>query len=170
MERYDRMASLRNSCLNYAKEQSPDWVCVIDMDMFGFFGLESYFPQNDCEAGFGLMPKRYVPWHPGNPITSDGVEWVYYDILAVEFSDGTRPHWKGDKDYPDTKKPFTKATKSSVDHPMRVNSAFGGMAFYRFDKIKDLTYEGQDCEHIAFNKAAGGVSITDKFGTIYLPN
>ena len=169
--RYEKMAYLRNVCLDYAAQSKPEWICVLDMDMFGFIGLDSYFPQNDCETGFGLMPRKYVAnWHPGNPIQWNNEKWVYYDLLSVEFLDGTRPHWVGDMEYPDTKNPIQKSSVCSVDAPMRTNSAFGGIAFYRFEKIRELQYEGSDCEHISFNKAAGGVFITDRIKTIYLPN
>ena len=167
--RYERMAYLRNEALIAAEAQQPDWVCVADLDLFQFIGLEAYAPQNNPEAIMGLMPKKYVPWHPGEAIQYMDREWVYYDLLAVEFKDGTRPHWIGDMQYPDTKDEFKKATKSSVGEAMFANSAFGGMAFYKADKIRGIRYTGTDCEHIAFHKQIGGIYITDKIKGIYFP-
>lgn len=168
--RYERMASLRNQCLEFAKESDCDWVCVVDLDLFYFYGLESYFPENDCESIFGLMPHKYVEkWHPGKVVEFMNLNWVYYDLLALEFADGTRPHWSGDMNYPDTKTPFVKASCSSLTTPQKTNSAFGGMAFYKKSKIMDNSYTGDDCEHIGFNKKAGGIFVTDKIKGIYLP-
>lgn len=169
LTRYERMAYLRNEALMIAESEQPDWVCVADLDLFQFINLDKYMPEKDAEAIMGLMPKSYVPWHPGEAIRYMDREWVYYDLLAVEFKDGTRPHWVGDMQYPDTKDQIKKADKSSVDGTMFVNSAFGGMAFYKANKIRGIRYTGTDCEHISFNKQIGGVHITDKIIGIYLP-
>ena len=168
--RYERMAALRNQCLESAKQSDAEWVCVVDLDLFQFYGLDSYTPQNPCESIFGLMPKKLVDkWHPGEAVGFMGLEWVYYDLLAVEFADGTRPHWIGDINYPDTKKPFVKSDICSVKSPQKVNSAFGGMAFYKKERIMELEYSGEDCEHIEFNRKAGGIFITDRIKGIYFP-
>lgn len=169
LTRYERMAHLRNEALMIAEAEQPDWICVADLDLFQFIGLDSYFPQKEAESIMGLMPKQYVPWHPGEAIKYMGKDWVYYDLLAVEFKEGTRPHWVGDMEYPDTKDEFKKADKSSIDKAMFVNSAFGGMAFYKADKIKSKRYTGTDCEHIGFNKSIGGIHITDRVLGIYAP-
>lgn len=168
--RYERMAALRNQCLESAKQSDCEWVCVVDLDLFQFYGLDSYTPQNPCESIFGLMPKKLVDkWHPGEAVGFMGLEWVYYDLLAVEFADGARPHWIGDINYPDTKKPFVKSDICSVKSPQKVNSAFGGMAFYKKERIMELEYSDEDCEHIEFNRKAGGIFITDRIKGIYFP-
>jgi hypothetical protein len=170
LTRYERMAYLRNEALIIAEAEQVDWICVADLDLFQFVGLDSYFPEKEAEAIMGLMPKSYVPWHPGEAIKYMDRDWVYYDLLAVEFKDGTRPHWIGDMQYPDTKDEFKKADKSSVSGAMPCNSAFGGMAFYKANKIRGKRYTGTDCEHIAFNKSIGGIYITDKVLGIYAPS
>jgi hypothetical protein len=169
LTRYERMAYLRNEALVLAEAEQVDWICVADLDLFQFVGLDSYFPEKEAEAIMGLMPKTHVPWHPGKAIKYMNRDWVYYDLLAVEFRDGTRPHWVGDMQYPDTKDEFKKADKSSVDGAMLCNSAFGGMAFYKADKIRGKRHTGTDCEHIAFNKSIGGIYITDRVLGIYAP-
>jgi len=169
LTRYERMAYLRNEALMIAEAEQSDWICVADLDLFQFTGLDSYFPEKEAESIMGLMPKPYVPWHPGETIKYAGKDWVYYDLLAVEFKDGTRPHWVGDMQYPDTKDEFKKADKSSVSKAMFANSAFGGMAFYKASKVRGKRYTGTDCEHIQFNKSIGGIYITDRVLGIYAP-
>jgi glycosyltransferase involved in cell wall biosynthesis len=172
LQRYDKMAYLRNVILDEARKVNPDFLCMADLDLFHFDGLDSYVPSKGMVADttFGLMPYQLVSgWHPSKEIQWRGVSWVYYDLLAVEFSDGTRPHWLGDVSYPDTKEDFLRAKCSSISSPMTVNSAYGGMAFYRYSAIKDLQYEGGDCEHIKFHKKLNGVRIIDSIRGIYHP-
>lgn len=170
--RYEKMAFLRNELLSEASKVTPDFVCMVDLDLYHFDGLEDYIPSSSTIADtiLGLMPYPIVSaWHPSEKIIWMGFDWVYYDLLAVEYSDGTRPNWQGDISYPDTKDEFKKSESSSVKGAMDVNSAFGGMAFYLYDAIKDIKYDGSDCEHIKFNKQLKGVKIIESVRGLYYP-
>ena len=172
LTRYEKMAFLRNALLLEASKVKPDFLCMVDLDIWHFEGTENYAPASDMVADttFGLMPHPLVSgWHPSQKITWMGFDWVYYDLLAVEYSDGTRPNWQGDMLYPDTKDEFKKSEVSSVTGGMKVNSAFGGMAFYLYDAIKDIRYDGSDCEHIKFNKQLKAVRIIESVRGLYHP-
>jgi glycosyltransferase involved in cell wall biosynthesis len=172
LSRYEKMAFLRNELLSEASKVKPDFVCMVDLDLYYFDGLEEYIPSSSMVADttFGLMPHPLVSsWHPSEKITWMGFDWVYYDLLAVEYLDGTRPNWQGDILYPDTKDEFKKSELSSVTMGMDVSSAYGGMAFYLYDAIKDIRYDGSDCEHIKFNKQLKGVKIIETVRGLYYP-
>lgn len=168
-ERYERMAYLRNIGLECARKAQPDIVVMADLDMVSFQGLRTYEPckTHSIETSVGLMPIAVGDvrnWHPSKP--QDG--WVYYDMLALEYKNGTRPSWTGFNGitYPDTSVPIIKSETCEVTEGF-YNSSFGGLGFYRWDVIKDLWYEGGDCEHVKFNRTAGGTYINPNLVTLY---
>jgi hypothetical protein len=120
---------------------------------------------HSIETSVGLIPSSIGDiknWHPLKG------EWIYYDLLAIEYKNGTRPYWKGGDgvEYPDTKNSIIKSDTCEVREGY-YNSSFGGLGFYRFDVIKDLWYEGGDCEHIKFNRDAGGTYINPNIVSLY---
>ena len=166
-ERYEKMAFLRNIGLECARKAQPDIVVMADLDMVSFQGLRTYEPckTHSIETSVGLMPTSIVKdWYPSKP---QG-EYAYYDLLALEYKNGTRPSWTGNDgiSYPNTSVPILKSQTCEVAEGF-YNSSFGGLGFYRWDVIKDLWYEGGDCEHVKFNRTAGGTYINPNLVTLY---
>lgn len=168
LSRYDKMASLRNLGLEYASEEKPDIICMADLDLPSFQGLSSYEPclKHSIETAVGLYPyDKIKSWYPK---TQDG-GWAYYDLLALEYKNGTRPSWTGADgiDYPDTDFAIKKSDPFVEIAEGYYNSSFGGLGFYRYENVKNLRYAGGDCEHVSFNKCAGGTYINPEIVTLY---
>jgi len=93
---------------------------------------------------------------------------VYYDIWALRFDAFTRNCWNL-KTYKKCAQ-YIKQTQQHIMNKLKhvdmfpVESAFGGFAIYKIDKIRNCVYDGinrekfrglrflEDCEHVAFHK------------------
>lgn len=146
-QRIAKMASLRNKYLQYVEDKGwyPDYLMVVDLDVasINHNAILSSFRDDiewDAVTAFGYS-------------TSPKLTKRYHDTYALtEY---------GDEDKPQTEEKIQlladKYGKLKVtDNWIRVFSAFGGLAIYRYEAIKGLRYrviENNDkrvevkCEH-----------------------
>lgn len=147
-KRIDKMANLRNHYLDYVekKNMSADYLMVVDLDVSQLFVdtiLSSFSTESqewDVVTAYGYS-------------TSPSLKKRYHDTYAlVEY---------GMDDVPQTEKSIHDAALNMADKMkeekwVRVFSAFGGLAIYRFDSVKGLRYQVLDnddsrvevrCEH-----------------------
>lgn len=149
--RINKMVTLRNMYLQFVEKKrwSPDYLMVVDLDVswISLEGILSSFEKDNWDAvtanGFSLSPS---------------FKKRYHDTYAlVEY---------GKENLPQTEKMiYGSAFKFGkiLDHRnwIRVYSAFGGLAIYRYETIKGLRYqliENEDervevrCEHFSIYK------------------
>lgn len=131
-KRISKMAMLRNKYMDYIKEKGwdADYLVVVDLDVakLDINGILSSF-------------KNGKEW---NAVTAFGhslsprLRRRYHDTYALtEFGDEQNPQTEGKIKTLADKYGKLKATDGWV----RVFSAFGGLAIYRFDAVKNLRYE-----------------------------
>lgn len=150
--RIDRMARLRNRYMEYIDDRAwaADYLIVVDLDVAQLYldgivsSLEDERPWDAVAAnGYSLSPmfKRR-----------------YHDVFAL-----TLP---GDEDAPQTEEKMVRLSNElgsmkPGDPWMRVYSAFGGLAIYRYEAVKGLRYEALPnddawtevrCEHYSIYK------------------
>lgn len=132
-KRIERMSTLRNQYLEYVEEHGwkADYLMVVDLDV-AKLKLEPILtsfvadaPQWDAVTAFGYS-------------TSPKLRRRYHDSYALtEY---------GEENYPQTESKIKLLSEKygslkPIDGWVRVYSAFGGLAIYRFDCIKGLRYE-----------------------------
>lgn len=129
--RIDKMAALRNHYLDYIESQgwSADYLMVVDLDVAGFCldGILSSFGSEvewDAVTAFGYS-------------TSPRLRRRYHDTYALTLWD--------DKMNPQTEAKMAEYAErfgslKPGDAWIRVASAFGGVAIYRFEAVKGLRY------------------------------
>ena len=149
------MADIRNRYIDVLKSDPEyadfDMVMVVDMDMKNGWDIRGIFDSFS----------KINQW---DAVCSNGI-WYgerAYDMFAFrngEFLYGSQDFWKkiqegGWKFYP---------VGSSL---VKVDSCFGGMAFYKRDAIKGCRYESvdEDCEHVAFNRCV----VDQNFGKMFM--
>lgn len=131
-KRISKMAAIRNHYLDYIEKEKleADYLIVVDLDVAELFleGILTSFsdaPEWDAVTAFGYS-------------TSPSFRRRYHDSYAlVEY---------GNENIPQTEKSIQNAAisfikKLKTSQWIRVYSAFGGLAIYRFDKIKGLRYK-----------------------------
>lgn len=150
--RIGKMVNLRNKYMDYIKEHklTADYMMVVDLDVAQLYldGIISSFKSNmewDAVTAFGYS-------------TSPKLKRRYHDTYALTM-------W-GDENNPQTeekiKKNADKLGKLKVtDNWVRVFSAFGGLAIYKFEAVKDIKYQllknddkrvEAKCEHFSITK------------------
>ena len=151
--RFERMAACRNRCLDLARQHAPaaDYAIVLDIDFAGFEQvciaeaieeIDRLHPEWQALCGSGLSQRdlgfygpsmRVVPARGNQPVR-------LYDIAAL-------------KTCTDQEDPLAAAALARpADHPpMRVRSAFGGIAVYKPAALYSRSYEGWDCEHVCLH-------------------
>lgn len=130
-KRISKMATIRNHYMDYIDKEKleADYLMVVDLDVAELFlqGILTSFsdtPEWDAVTAFGYS-------------TSPSLKRRYHDAYAlVEY---------GTENIPQTEKSIQNAAGSFIkklqtSQWIRVYSAFGGLAIYRFDKIKGLRY------------------------------
>lgn len=147
-KRIDKMAHIRNYYLDYVEKNnlSADYLMVVDLDVSQLF-VDSILSSFSAEA---------IEWDVVTAFgysTSPSLKKRYHDTYAlVEY---------GKENVPQTEKSIhdaalDMANKMKDGKWIRVFSAFGGLAIYRFACIKDLRYQVLDnndsrvevrCEH-----------------------
>lgn len=132
-KRIAKMAAIRNHYLDYIEEENleADYLMVVDLDVAKLFleGILTCFSQNvpewDAVTAFGYS-------------TSPSFRRRYHDSYAlVEYGNENAP--QTEKSIHDAASSFIKKLQTS--QWTGVYSAFGGLAIYRFDKIKGLRYK-----------------------------
>lgn len=148
-ERIYKMAQLRNQYMDYIEEKKweADYLIVVDLDVAQLnlkSILTSFSPEHkwDAVTAFGYS-------------TSPRLKRRYHDTYALtEYKDENSPQTESKiKKLSDE---YGKYCTGQPDKWIRVFSAFGGLAIYRFEAIKGLRYhalKNQDkrvevyCEH-----------------------
>lgn len=151
-KRIEKMAMLRNMYMDYVDKQgwAADYLMVVDMDVaqLSLEGILSSFEMDvewDAVAAYGYS-------------TSPKLKRRYHDTYAL---------WEiGKENIPQTERAITTnadkyAKLCQTGEPIRVFSAFGGLAVYRFEAVKGLRYQVVDnkdsrvsvrCEHYSICK------------------
>ena len=150
--RIGKMARLRNQYLEYVERHgwSGDYLIVVDLDVaqLNLNGILSSFASEvewDAVTAFGYS-------------TSPRLKRRYHDTYALT-------KW-GEQNIPQTESMIVRyadelGVLKTSDRWMRVYSAFGGLAIYRFDAIRGLRYSVLDndnpmvevrSEHVAIYK------------------
>lgn len=132
-ERISKMAAIRNHYLGYIakKDWHADYIMVVDLDVAKICldGILTCFSPNapdwDAVTAFGYS-------------TSPSLKKRYHDTYAlVEYGLEKQP--QTEKSIHDSARSFLK--KLQTKEWIRVYSAFGGLAIYKFSKIKGLRYK-----------------------------
>ena len=130
-KRIDKMAKLRNAYMQFVDDMgwSADYLVVVDLDVakISADNIVSSFVREDWDAvtAFGYS-------------TSPKLKRRYHDTYALtEF---------GDEENPQTEEKIIRNSEkyANLDEGkpwVRVFSAFGGLAIYRFESIKGVRYE-----------------------------
>ena len=159
-DRVDRIAYCRNAYLDWVTTRaslgSNDWVLIADLDgintLVDEFGVTAALNSGDADAYFAnqlgpyydIFALRAPNWcetdvfHEMHKLTAQGVQGLKAYRAAVQSKMITIPR---------------------TAEPIEVDSAFGGLAFYRASIIGDARYASRDelgqavCEHVVFNHA-----------------
>lgn len=171
-KRTQRISTARNAALDYIRSSpigSWDHLVVLDLDDVNTHPIS-------CN-GF----ERAVDFLEGNP-TVAGVfanqSIAYYDIWALRSAWCRADCWKQISARPQwmslelAKTIYVHVPQVVIpEHapPIRVDSAFGGLAIYKLGSIANFKYEGLDvdgteiCEHVAFNQ-----QISESGGQLFI--
>ncbi|MES2215391.1 MAG: hypothetical protein V4485_05210 [Pseudomonadota bacterium] len=152
------MAEARNHYLkelNTPKYKDFDMLRVVDMDMpygFDLRGIRHSFSEIGrwdavCSNGLNRGGRMY-----------DAFAFRSKDFPYTQYEVGEEKYWQ-------VIIPEMQQVIPATQDLMPVDSCFGGLAFYKRDKIKDCLYDSlqEDCEHVAFHKC-----IKDHGGKMFM--
>jgi Glycosyltransferase sugar-binding region containing DXD motif len=149
---FSRMARLRNALFERLDaEPMTDVVAVLDGDLEGPLSLDgvahSVALLSEPRGPAGVAALGVNNW-VGLPLLLPFLGYGYYDPLA--FREGT---WE--RRSSDAAIRCRLAGLRRGDEPIRVNSAFAGLALYRGDSVRGLRYDEatHDCEHVSLHRA-----------------
>ena len=155
LDRIERIAACRNTYLAAIREPAYDYVVIIDADVrltdVSLSEILSCAPP-DFSAVFANGQYYTRIFGRRHPVS-------YYDLYAFLPADAMSIYTEPEKLLKGAKTVRRGLKKNSF---LRCNSAFGGMAVYRYDAICDAVYEAQPnplgdetlpfvCEHVGFN-------------------
>lgn len=160
---FGKMARLRNALCEQAEALSPtDFVAVVDGDLEGpispegvSHALSLLADEQGPDGAAALGVNNWV----GLPILAPFVGYGYYDPIAFRERSWARSQR-------DAAVRWRLAGLRRGDEPVRVKSAFAGLAMYRGASIRGLRYDeaADDCEHVGFHRALaerGGRLVLD---------
>ena len=169
--RTHRLAYARNTILDYLYDNNLDKThnCYLNMDL------------DDVNVNLDVNSiKRVFNSDLNWDVVSANQKKKYYDYWALRTEKYNKNCWNNGLcirnqylyNWFDTK---NKKTINSNEPPLKVLSAFGGLAIYKMDKIKNCRYNGvdnnnningwqskQDCEHVQFHKEIREKNAGDK--------
>jgi len=154
-ERMQAMAEYRNAYLHVIRDQHPraDYVVVLDLDIWGGYGGLlagiSELANNPAAAGMASVSLFQARVQGGD------LHWLHYDQFAFRWFDWSR---RLDSWFPAWLPPVGAP-------PLRVKSAFGGMAVYEASRLLACEYTAVDgdCEHVGLHR-----QMEDRGGRVYL--
>lgn len=166
--RYERMAACRNRCLELARRHAPhaDYAIVVDIDFTAFDQvcvagaireIDALHPAWQALCGSGLSQRDLGFYGPSMRVvpTRGSLPIRLYDVAAMET--GT----------PEQDLLSAAAMVRPADHPpVRVRSAFGGIAVYRPEALYPLRYEGWACEHVCLHRGMQEVFMSYKLSPL----
>lgn len=159
--RTERLALLRNKCLEWVREKHPKsaWTIVIDSDPQGGFSVDGVF---NSIGWLGDYAARYDARRPAG-MASYGVlraerthgaghgigphKLYQYDGWAARLND-----WRDRREEVGFSWFFTHLPPVGSP-PIPYLSAFGGLAVYRTEAFLAGGYVGDDCEHVGHHRA-----------------
>jgi hypothetical protein len=175
--RYERMAACRNQCLGLARQHAPhvDYAIVLDIDFAGFSQvyiaaaireIDHLHPGWQALCGSGLSQRDLRVYGPSMRVvpTRGSLPVRLYDIAAMQTDTLQQP---GN----DEREALAAAgmAGSALDRPVRVRSAFGGIAVYKPEVFYSLHYEGWDCEHVCLHRRMQDVFMSYKLCPLMVP-
>lgn len=168
--RFKRLAACRNECLALARQHAPhvDYGIVLDIDFVNWDQvcvaaaireIDKWDPQWKALGGSGLSQLDLGVFGPALRIvpTRGSVPVRLYDAAALRTKTIRDPI--NDREQMVA---AAKLTGSVFDPPLRVLSAFGGIAVYKPDALYPLQYEGYDCEHVCLHRRMQNVFMSFK--------
>ena len=129
--RIEKMAHIRNHYMDYIEKQgwNADYLIVVDLDVarLSLEGiLSSFSEKSEWDAvtafGYSLAPNLRNRYHDTYALIKYGDEEQPQTLKKIHSLAGKFGKLKGTKDW------------------IRVSSAFGGLAIYRFEAVKGLKY------------------------------
>jgi glycosyltransferase involved in cell wall biosynthesis len=150
--RFNKMAALRNTYMELMEKipwygDEDTYVIMVDLD------LRDINPENVIN-----IIEQYSTRSNWNVLCATGLEECkgrsdchfegqhYYDSLALRFLDEEPVNLNSLRQHEIR---AWNTFKSRNDPDLPVKSCFGGLSIYRSSALKDLTYEGNDCEHVS---------------------
>lgn len=162
--RYERMAVCRNRCLDLARQHAPhvDYAVVLDIDFADFSQvciaeaireIDRLHPGWQALCGSGLSQRDLGVYGPGMRVvpTRGSLPVRLYDIAAMLTENGEQDALAA-----------AAMAGSALDPPVRVRSAFGGIAVYKPEVLYSLHYEGYYCEHVCLHSQMQQVFMSYK--------
>ena len=159
-ERTERLARLRNHCLDWVREKHrrTAWTIVLDSDPHGGFSVDGVM---NSIAWLGAYMGRQEPTPVGG-MASHGVmraRRVYADqtgigphgLFAYDGWAARQNDWRDRRDEVGFSWFFTNLPPVGST-PIPMLSAFGGLAVYRTEAFLAGGYVGDDCEHVGHHK------------------
>jgi hypothetical protein len=167
LSRPERIGIARNILLDHVKVNHPsaDYVVMTDLDEVNRGISRKSVLSNFSHTGWAAMTANqpggyYDIFALRHPYWNDGDCWQAQRALEPEFGSKLA-------DYLAVKSKCIKIPKYLK--PIPVQSAFGGIAIYHFEYLKNATYSGLDafghetCEHIPLNQL-----IIEQGGSIFI--
>ena len=151
--RTERIAYCRNALMQKARELEPDYLLVLDLDIFAA-NVSSFLTNFDYDTrDWSVMTANLIK--------------DYYDIWALRTLSDTvlnydvwhriwALQWEKNYCYNSALKYIVQIHQKpypSDREVLEVRSAFGGAGLYRMDAVNDCSYSGEafTCEHVPFH-------------------
>lgn len=167
------MSRYRNMYMDILADRPSDYVIVIDLDLLDF-SIIGILHSLGHEGEWDVITANGTC---ASPLKHFYKGYIYYDTFAYMEHGDTRPRSVS------MLKAYQKHLKSIGPHdgPIRVASAFGGLALYRYEALMCARYSAQEnkekqiealCEHISLHRqmALAGfdkIFINPKMITVY---
>lgn len=154
--RTEALAEYRTECQEWVRENARDshYVIVIDFDAWGGWSHDGVLhgigalasAPNACGMASVSLAQypQLVIGEDRKPVVQPS--WVHYDAWALRLNSYRDDYTAGEGGW---KHQWVPAVGSP---PVKVFSAFGGLAIYRTASYLAGTYSGKDCEHVPFNQ------------------
>jgi hypothetical protein len=154
--RTEALAEYRTECQQWVQENARDshYVIAIDFDAWGGWShagvLHGIGALASAHTAYG-MASVSLAQYPQLGMKEDqqpfvAPAWVHYDAWALRLNSYRDDYTAGEGGW---KHQWVPAIGSP---PVKVCSAFGGLAIYRTAAYLAGTYSGEDCEHVPFHR------------------
>lgn len=157
-ERISHMAYLRNRLLDDIRKQpAPDLVIMMDVDIYDFDVEGLMEGINYAPNDWGALMANGRMMKPNDQYLDAQFDQYAYMACGEELSD---MHFNMFTNHSLYKRGRKLNSEVQICDYVPVNSAFGGMAVYRYEAIKDLRYQAVKidvchqkffCEHVPFH-------------------
>lgn len=151
------MAEYRYACQEWVEDvaSDADYVVVLDWDAWGGWShagvLNGIGWLIERPGAYGMASVSLMQ-HPAYDTNAEGdtrplLAWLHYDAWALRLNSYWDDYTAG---YGGWKHQWLPPVGSP---PVKVCSAFGGLAIYRTEAYLAGTYDGADCEHVTFHQS-----------------